>query len=65
MGYGDIGASARRSTARQTGSHGLGGNETHQLLRGAGLHALRAQLMTGCYAKRVSLPDVIFPAASA
>ena len=27
------------------------------------MHAVSAQVLTGCYAKRVSLPEVIFPAA--
>ena len=64
MGYGDIGCYRLEAQSHAASrSHGRRGDEADQLLCRAGLHAVAAQLMTGCYAKRVSLPEVIVPAA--
>ena len=62
MGYGDIGPfGSKLNRTPHLDRMARGRHETHQFLRRAGLYAVAGQMMTGCYAKRVSLPNVIFP----
>ena len=63
MGYGDIGPFG--STANRTPNLDRMASEGMKLTSFYAAPVCtpsRAQVLTGCYAKRVSLPDVIFPA---
>ena len=64
MGYGDIGRfGSKLNRTPNCDRMATEGMRLTSLLRRPVCTPSRAQILTGCYAKRVSLPDVIFPAA--
>lgn len=64
MGYGDIGSfGSVKNRTPNLDRMAREGMKLTSFYAAPVCTASRAQVLTGCYAKRVSLPDVIFPAA--
>lgn len=66
LGYGDIGAfGSRLNRTPHLDRMAAEGMKLTSFYAATVCTPSRAQLMTGCYAKRVSLPDVLFPCSPA